>query len=370
MGGICRVVEKSGYASALELIFSKQPAEYVLRINQGAGAGISATIVDADRLRPFALRQLRQAVGFLQCMFEIDLDFDEVEVFYEAEGDEDLGEGVISKFKYGLATQPLPLSFDLLARSLMAAERHDAPSFIVTLTRSARKALSEQQYINSFRYSFLLLEALYGGGKFKKEALQAALMESEEFVQLVRVALDTRLRPRAAHTSDTEELLRKSPSVSEVIKHLVEKRGFYFHGNIKRRDSWKPHDQSAAESLALFSIDIIQSISFKAAEAIFDGSNGERYFADAERVGAILMYAVTYWYSNPGEGLERTQRINIRMPGTKVVPDSAFDVANESLRLFRERHPSGHLRRMAAVVEGSSAIVFELNFAADIFRNE
>ena len=69
----------------------------------------------------------------------------------------------------------------MITRAIMAADKYEGPRFEATLARSARKALGAQEFINSFRYSFLLIESLYGEGQFKKAGLQTALKGSQEF---------------------------------------------------------------------------------------------------------------------------------------------------------------------------------------------
>src|SRR5690606_4491986 len=125
----------------------------------------------------------------------------------------------------------LPLSFDMFTRAIMAAEKYDGPRFEATLVGSARKALETQGFINSFRYSFLLIESLYGKGQFKKEGLQAALKTDQEFRDIVEFAIKDMIPAKDDHSSDTAKLFATKPTADDLINHLIEKRGFYFHGN-------------------------------------------------------------------------------------------------------------------------------------------
>jgi hypothetical protein len=56
--------------------------------------------------------------------------------------------------------------------------------------------LENQEFINSFRYSFLLIESLYGNGQFKTPSLQAALKSNQEFRNIVDLAIKDMIQQR------------------------------------------------------------------------------------------------------------------------------------------------------------------------------
>jgi hypothetical protein len=158
--------------------------------------------------------------------------------------------------------------------------------------------LENQEFINSFRYSFLLIESLYGNGQFKTPSLQAALKSNQEFRNIVDLAIkyDSAKNDR---NSDTAKLISTKPNADDIINHLVEKRGFYFHGNIKRKDARNPDEQDSAESLALLAIGIITKITMKAAEPMFVAELEKRHFEDAMQVGAKIVFEINSDSVNP-----------------------------------------------------------------------
>jgi len=300
-GGVLRVIEEDGYAKALELKFEKQPIEYAPHLEHHDQGDVSATITGRDSRMIFVKRQLDQAATFLECIHNINLLTDEISAKYEGETPEEETNIAIKTISMGSHDPALPLSFDMLTRAIMAAEKKDGPKFEATLFGSARAALEKQEFINSFRYSFLLIESLYGEGQFKKTGLQSALKTNIEFLSIVDSAIKHVVAAKTDRNSDTAKLLAAKPTTHDVIDHLVEKRGFYFHGNVKRKDAWKPDEQGAAESLAFLAIGIATNISMKAADPIFAPEFAQRHFEDATRAGAKIVYEIKIKFREPEE---------------------------------------------------------------------
>jgi hypothetical protein len=363
-GGKLRVIEEGGYVKALELIFDKQPLEYAPQFQQHRTGKAAATITDRDRRMIFVKRQLNDAATFLECIHDIDLITNEIDVKYEGETPEEEAQIVIKGASMGRHSSALPLSFDMLTRAIMAADKHDGPRFEATLVRSARKALVTQEFINSFRYSFLLIESLFGEGQFKKAGLLAALKANQEFRDIVEFAIKDVIPAKEDCNSDTAKLLAGKPTADDVIDHLVEKRGFYFHGNVKRKDAWKPDEQDAAESLALIAIGIATNISLKAADPMFAPELEKRHFEDAMRAGAKIVFVIKFKFREPEEKYAREGQININVPGTKVTPRSAFATAQHFLQQFQHNQPVSALREVECTVQGTGQKVFDLIFHA------
>lgn len=363
-GGKLRVIEKDGYAKALELTLEKQPIEYAPHLQQHSEGEAVATITGRDHRMIFVKRQLDDAATFLECIHDIELITDEIHAKYEGETPEEEVQIAIKSASKGRHEAALPLPFDMLTRAIMAADKHEGPRIEATLAGSARKALRTQEFINSFRYSFLLIESRYGEGQFKKAGLQAALKANQEFRDIVEFAIKDVIPAKDDRTSDTAKLLAAKPTADDVIDHLVEKRGFYFHGNVKRKDAWKPDEQGTAESLALLAIGIVLNISMKAAGPMFAPELEKRHFEDAMRAGATIVFEIKFKFREPEEKFDREHQININMPGTKVTPRSAFAIAQHFLQLFQQNQPASALREAQCTVQGTEQKVFDLEFHA------
>lgn len=369
-GGKLRVIEERGYAKALELIFEKQPLEYAPQMQRNSEGEAVATITRRDHRMIFVKRQLDEAATFLECFFNIELITDEINAKYEGETPEEETRITIKGEAIAPYSPALQLPFDMLTRAIMAAEKQDGPRFEATLTESARKALWKQEFINSFRYSFLLIEFLYGEGQFKKAGLQANLKASQEFRDIVELAIKDVIPAKDDRNSDTAELLSAKPTADDVIDHLVEMRGFYFHGNVRRKDAWKPDQQGVAESLALLAISIVMKISMKAAELMLAPELEKRHVEDAMRAGAKIVFEIKFRFREPEEKFDRDGQVNINMPGTKVTPQSAFGIAQHFLLQFENKHPVSALCSAECIVQGTGQKVFDLKFHATGHRVE
>lgn len=147
-----------------------------------------------------------------------------------------------------------------------------------------------------------------------------------------------------------------------MIDHLVEKRGVYFHGNVKRKDAWNPDEQHQAEALALLAVGIAQQIAQEAAAPIFDNAFAKRHFQDAMNAGASIVFEVRFRFREPMEKLSHDGMLRIKTPGTKVTGKQANAIVQPFLQRFEHDAPVAALERASCVVQGSGQKVFDLVF--------
>jgi len=363
-GGVCRLHEEDGVVQALEIVFDGQPTRLAPRIADGEGEGDVPTIQMQDANIAFVRVQLRDAMAFLQGQFNVGLDWDAVETFFEPESDAEDEDIHIKNFKMGKHTPPSALPFDLLARAIVCAERERGPTFEATLSTSARMAMSEKRYIDSFRYSFLLIESLYGNGKFRSADLKRALAGDADFRKAVEVGRRTVLDFPKLNPSDTLGLLEKG-AVDEIIDHIVDKRGVYFHGNLKRRDAWRAERQDEADTLATLCAAIALHICFDAARSMFAPSVEQKFHEYSVRAGAQIVYMINYTYRMPGEEFSREGGLRVNTIGTKPTGASAVQLVKQFAAHFEEHFPLSSLERAVCVVDDTGERVFEMRFAGE-----
>lgn len=359
-GGTYRVVEDKGVAKALEVTFSKQPLDLAPSMSQALQGHAKFDIAVRDTRVDPVQQQLKDAMSFLQCYFEVGLATDEIEAFYEGESPEEEELISVKSMQKSPATVPLPLRFDLLTRALMAAEDSIPPRFEATLASSARTAMAAQQFIDSFRYAFLLMESVYGKGQFRSEALKSAFKGDARLMEIVSAAISGHGAFKIKHASDTATLLAGKPSAGDVIDHLVDKRGFYFHGNRRRQDAWKPDEQHSAQALAILMVNIVQLISQDAAQAMFDKCLEIRHHDDAVTSGATLVFDIQFKFREPGETFSRDHSLRVNALGTKVTSENAFGMTKVFCQHFEENFPVAALERAECTLQGTGQKVFTL----------
>lgn len=362
MGGDLRAVSKDEKVIAFEITFSGQPVHLAPAVETHEEGDVKFTITGRDTLLPFVKMHLEEAFTYLQCYFDIEILINEIETRYIGEMEEEEKQIKIKSFKSEREKRPSMVPYDLFTRAIMVAEIAKAPRLEANLSRMARTEMLQERYIDSFRYSFLLIEFLYGNGKFKADQLKAALKASTEFISIVTKALKESISPKHPRNSDTEKLLSAFPKAEAVIDHLVEKRGFYFHGNVKRKNAWRPHEQETAEALCLLSLNIAMLISHAAAAPMFDYSLSQRHFDNAKRVGAIMTMNINFRFHDPTDNFTKSENVNIDTPGTKVTPKMAVDVAKHFLNQFKDMAPVADLRSVTCTVAGTGQKVFDMEF--------
>ena len=358
-------LKEGNKAHSIEIVIENQPTSQAPKIVETPDAAIKTTIVGGSDLFPMLKVHLESAFSYLKCYFDVDLRLDEVETEYFAETEAEKSEIDIHSFTTGLAERSLPLTYDYFTRAIMAAETNAGPSFEATLVAASREALFAKRYIDSFRYSFLLIESLYGGGKFKADQLVTAFSGNAAFVTIVKSALAQQTKPKRSKNSDTEKLLASTPSPEAVIAHLVEKRGLYFHGNVKRKDAWRPDEQEGAEALALLALEVALLISQEAAAEMFDEKYSERHFLNAKEVGAIMTMKVDFQFREPDDKFDRNHSMTINVPGTKVTALMARYVAQQFLTQFEHSAPVAALKSASCAVKDTGQKVFEMKFHFD-----
>lgn len=334
---------------AIKFEKSGLPTDFSIKMSHTPDQKVKGAISVVDPLFPKIRDQLNNAFAFLRCMFGADIALDRVTIECEAESAEEDDEIPVKSFSSSRAEQNLPLSFDLISRALMAADSHPAPHYEAELISFSRESLSKERFIDAFRYSFLLLEALHGNGKFRTAQLIQEFKSSATLKgAIASVVADWPSAPIKNQNSETYAFALSSPSADEVIEHLVGKRGFYFHGNVKMQGAWKPHDQSEAEALAWLCVSTALKLSFEAADPIFSEEYVSRHFAQAKSVGAIIVITATCKFRVPEDDFIRSLKINVNCPGSKAHTVMLMKTIPVVLERFEKAVPVGRLHSIIA----------------------
>lgn len=356
------MVEDDGLVTAIEFEKSGCPIELAFRIDDSLEGPIKATITGDDYFVAEVRDHLDRAFSYLQCYFSTELELNRISIHHEAETDEEAERIVVHSFKLGKQDdRPLPITYDFITRAIMAAENGDAPQHEASLAHLARENLGRERYIDSFRYSFLLVEAMYGNGQSQKWALVDALESYPRFVEIIEQEIATWQRPKNAQHSETDSLLSGNPSTRDVIAHLVERRGHYFHANKRKPKAWSSKSQKEAESLAWFAVGIAQAIGHDAAEPMFAEKYGQRHFDEAGQMRAHVTMKIEYLYRIPEQEFIRKRELVAKLPGTKVTTQMAMHMLQNAMTHFEHNEPVGTIHSIIARAEDGSE-VFTVRF--------
>lgn len=285
MDGQLSALKYSGRVTGFLVEIGNQNPNLSPSLKQAPEADVRAHIVGRDKLLPLVKTRIEDAFSYLQCYFNVEIDSGEVETEYIAEAEEEIQQIQVTSFKIGKNEVDPIVPFEIFARAIMAAGISQSPKLESSFLQMARLELLKGRYIDSFRYSFLLIEAVYGGGKIKSSQLKQELNGNPNFVQVVMDAISERIKPYNRKQCDTENLLSAGAQVETIIDHIVDKRGFYFHGNVKKSKPWRPHEQEEAESLSLLAFAMASLIADEAARPMFDEVLVERQHEAAKGMG-------------------------------------------------------------------------------------
>src|SRR5690606_11290390 len=107
-GGICRLVEEDGIIEALEVIFPGQPIDLAPKITQSEFKNAHEIKIEDTTLQ-FAKIQIEDAIAFLKAQFNVELDWNTTETFFESEADAEKDDIHIKNFKTERHTPPSPI---------------------------------------------------------------------------------------------------------------------------------------------------------------------------------------------------------------------------------------------------------------------
>ena len=356
------MVEDDGLVTAIEFEKAGCSIDLAYSIVETPGDETKATITGHDYFVAVVRDHLDRAFSYLQCYFSTELELNRITVYHEAESEEETERIVVHSFELGKQDdRPLPITYDFITRAIMASENGDAPQHEAGLAHLARENLRREQYIDSFRYSFLLIEAVYGNGQSQKWALVDALESYPRFVEIIEQEVATRQRPKNARQSETDDLLSGNPAVRDVIAHLVERRGHYFHANKRKPKAWNSRSQKEAESLAWFAVGIAQAIAQNAAEPMFAEEHGQRHFDEAGQMGAHVTVKIEYLYRIPEHEFIRKRELVAKLPGTKITTQMAMHMLKNAMTHFEHNEPVGTIHSITARGEDGSD-VFTVRF--------
>ena len=152
------------------------------------------------------------------------------------------------------------------------------------------------------------------------------------------------------------------------MQHLIDRKGYYFHGNRQKPDAWHPEREEGAEALATLAMHKACAIGDEVAMPTFNESLGQLHFEMAAIGGFIVSLVVTFKYRVEDDELVRAQQFRIGTPGTEPNAKMAALSAGQFLPWFEATFPTGTLRSADCVEENSGATVWSFSVDDAIFN--
>lgn len=284
-GGLFRAKIEAGKVTAFEVEYSGRPSDHFGCRKDGV---ICVNDERWTRMRPFFAR----LKSFTQ--MESEANFDPMEVFahYDSETETEKQEISVQKMvltKRGDRRRRRPLDHEILGAAVLASYSGggEPPPFIAELKSMSRRSKREGRYVDSFRYSFLIVDTLYGKGQFKTNQLVRALSSSEDLSKALNAARQGVRQVTGDACDETAKLLAGNCPIKDLIRHIVKQRGRYFHGSntLKRTGDWASDEARTLCDLMSRTTDKICRDQFV---EILSNDASDWYESNARRSGTLV----------------------------------------------------------------------------------
>jgi hypothetical protein len=251
--------------------------------------GVNAHIDPKTPHLPFIQRELRALQGLLALFGLRSIELANPEIEWLPDSDEEKAE--LQLFSFKRTTEPLsdsevrPLSFDLLARAVLAADAATDIEVPLNFFRRGMLDVYDRNYIEAIYDFYFILETSFGDGHFRKDAVSQAFLSSPQ----VRVGVQQALSNPGSMITMDRGIQRQFAesygqlSIEEAISKLVELRGYLHHHTKKRSNMWHPEDQRRFEVDALFLQQVAYNIIFSMAERYLWDESVVRAYEDLVR---------------------------------------------------------------------------------------
>lgn len=239
--------------------------EYWPKVESSPESEVKAHITTQTPHLPFVQQELRSVQGLLSLFGLRSIDMDNIEVEWIPENQEEDEALQIYSFSVSLGesedSELYPLPFDLIARSIIAADIASEIDVPLNFFRRGMNDIYDGSYIEAIYDFYFILETLFADGKFRKAEVIEKFSNATDLVSAIEQVLsDPReIITRKSEVRDAYSKKYGQMHVNGAIEQLVDLRGYLHHHTLKRKDGWHPENQIAFEIDALF----LQSVTFK-----------------------------------------------------------------------------------------------------------
>ncbi|WP_240008009.1 hypothetical protein [Pseudaquidulcibacter saccharophilus] len=365
--GIISFIKNGDFIECIKYTESNVPVEHAPKFHKPVKVGDIPSI-NLDDANHFKISNIIiSAVTYLKCYFDIELAIERkaFRVEYEAETSEENDKILLPYFESKLEHKPLNLPFDLVSRALFLAEdsANMPPYYEASLLDVARKSLIDERYIDSFRYSFLIIDGVFGNGKIKSNHLISELKNNRQLFEYIKqTKSEWNTNPFTRSLKSKRTTFIKDLNEDEIIEKLVVERGFLFHANKSRVSGWKPHNQLDYEELAVLSLQIAMLTAQNFCLPLFSEQIEEKFNQISKNNGATMSYTVDFIFTNPEDNIPRKGNMHINTIGTRTPNRLKYLLAKHFLEWFESNDPVCAISNAECKSDKDGQIIFKLNF--------
>ena len=244
---------KGDFVEAVCASYSGQDIEKAPKVTTSPGQSIAAHVhLPENGKMSDAISRVLNWQSVVSGIQIFDIDFDDYEIRYRAESDDEEDKIHVSSFSSpSQEALNFECDFEQIGRAFCVDRISDERIESTSHYRDARLALEAGRNIDAYNGMYLFLETRYCNGKTGTARQVEELLKSRAFLSSLNNAISempqgTRKCPKLAKVFD------KSSTQKEQVKSIVELRGHLRHHSLKSPHRWDPNQQHEYRAAAIF----------------------------------------------------------------------------------------------------------------------
>ena len=295
---------------------------------------------------------VRRSQGLVALYRSIHVDFDQVNCEWLPEDNTERERLKLLSVKGSVVKPDLskapPLSFDLVARSILGSDKLAEYEIPLSFYRKASLDFFEDRYIEAFYGLYFFLETLFGGGHSKNYKVT----QSMKLSSLLREGIEHAKRQfaRVPKVPEQKQKLLSATVPEVLIDYFVRQRGELHHHTLRKPNAWHPEKLDSLRFDCIFWLDVCHHVAFKlTSKVIFSPEIAEAYVTMSEEAG--VMTTVKFLFSLETDGVqEHGLEAYVKIAAHQV----DHDVLARAERTFRDKIDEAYAESRLLRYEGFS----------------
>lgn len=316
--------------------------------------------------RNIAIGLVRSWQAILSPYSLIDVDFSNPTEDFQPENDE---KSDVLKFTAGKKEVTFGLSnYTIYARAFYISKNHHdliEPSHFYI---EGNIAAYEGRYVHAYNSHFLMLESLYGNGKYAEKDIVSAFLLNQEFMDAFSSGLSDTLEFLARNKRPVPFGMNNLNDAKETISSIVKLRGKLRHHSTKNKGKWDPTSQETYKDEELILASICQNaLRNKSKEKLWSEEAGREVMKQAHDSGVKMtcQLEVTLIENDFPRVISLGK---ITFPATSITSELALSALSHSIELIREKLAGTQIMCIRCFNTNNGVEVFRYSFSAPPLR--
>lgn len=359
---------EDGVMTAVSVTFLGVDVDQAPQLSHDETKKIKASISIGGTFRLRAERDVRAWQAILAPYISLDIGFDTQTMSYHPENVEEEDRIVIREFT--TKGEPRRFSgrneFSIYGRAFLAVQHGYHQIDQMAFYLEGVRAMEAQRPIDAFNNFYLWFESNYRIPFRTKDAVKELAAHHGFVAALKQAVADPDSRPKSPN-SPLKAALSDPLNAVQLIKEIVELRGFLRHHSLSNSARWDPANQGRFWEEAKFLGAIAFIVAFpETVGRTWDAQYAEEFNRQAEEQHCMTeIHAVLTFREE-----ERTREagLNLRFPTTEPSPALAKAVLDKVLEAFDEKSPGAELFGIRARVVPHGPELFRYDLGPGMVR--